>query len=170
MDDDTIINRGGTAEDIDAYAEQNGASGTEPSRQEQAWGFINSTFLKLIMSDKKVPYEVKKSIEAFWIDLFATNAVRENMIQAVNNFLWEIDIKVDSARRAGIQQLNDAITGRFLELPQEGTVERAIVKTVTFTAKQLLDAENSPEEMIQDIENTDLSEVGGGDEDDSPIV
>lgn len=138
----------------------------EESRQENAWKFINTTFIKLLQGDKKISYEMKKSVEAFWVDLFAEEIVRNNMLQAINNFLWEIDVKMDSARKAGIMQALSAV-----ELQGSNSVTGMVAITdVVKLIEDILKSEESPEEKIQDIENTDLSEVGGGDEDDTPLL
>jgi len=142
------------------------------TRQEEAYEYVSGTFVKLLENDDRISYEHKRSVIAFWEDLFAHEGVRDNMIQAFSNFLGEIDPKIDAARKAGIAQLNDAIT-RSLPLAQEGTVEWAIVKATQRIANELLEAENQVDEptiKADDLENIDLSEVGGNDEDDtSPL-
>ncbi len=142
----------------------------DKTRQEEAYDFISSTFVKLLEGDNRIGYEHKRSVIAFWEDLFAHEGVRNNMVQAFSNFLWEIDTKMDSSRKAGIQSVEDALQAQFNPqgmLYPEATLE---LKDVLAVMEQLLRAENQPEETIQDIENIDLSEVGGGNEDDtSPL-
>lgn len=142
------------------------------SRQEEAYQFVTDLFLKLIQNDVRISPEYKKAVVAYWRDMFDHEGVRNNMIQAFSNFLFEIDGKMDSARKAGISQLKDAILQSVGE-PEEGTVEYAIAKAVIGISDDLLKAESTPEEKPltdKDIENMDLSEVGGGDEDDTPLI
>lgn len=142
------------------------------TRQEEAYDYVSGIFIKLLQNDDRISYEHKRSVIAFWEDLFAHEGVKNNMLQAFSNFLDEIDGKMDAARKAGISQLNDAIT-KSLPLAQEGTVEWAIVKATQRMANELLAAEDTPEEPAltnDEIENMDLSEVGGGDEDETPLI
>lgn len=137
------------------------------SRQEQAYDEVSSTFIKLLQNDERISYEHKRSVIAFWEDLFAHEGVRNNMVQAFSNFLWEMDKHNESARKAGIMM---ALTR--LELSFKDFVE-VPTKDVIAELTNLLKEEEAPEEQTikaDDLENMDLSEVGGGDEDDtSPL-
>lgn len=137
------------------------------SRQEQAYDEVSSTFIKLLQNDERISYEHKRSVIAFWEDLFAHEGVRNNMVQAFSNFLWEMDKHNESARKAGIMM---ALTR--LELSFKDFVE-VPTKDVITELTNLLKEEEAPEEQTikaEDLENMDLSEVGGGDEDDtSPL-
>lgn len=132
------------------------------SRQEEAYDFVSSTFVKLLEGDNRISYEHKRSVIAFWEDLFAHEGVRNNMVQAFSNFLFEIDTRVDSARKAGIMQALSAIE---LHSDSNNGNYSEIVKLL----EDLLKSEEAPEEKVN-VEEMDLSEVGGGNEDDtSPL-
>lgn len=135
------------------------------TRQEEAFDYIAETFLKLIQRDKTIHH--KKEVLAFWHDFFEHEGVRNNMLQAINNFLWEIDGKLDAARKAGIDQLRTVV---LLEGKRAvGDNGFMAVRTIDDIANRLLEAENAPEETVN-ATGTDLSEVGGGDEDDTPLM
>lgn len=142
------------------------------SRQEEAYEFVSSTFVKLLEKDDRISYDHKRSVIAFWEDLFAHDGVRNNMEQAFSNFLWEIDKKMESARKAGIML---ALSTLELGFPNDAApADVAMTKEqIVTTLEGLLKMEETPEEPTieaDDLENMDLSEVGGGDEDDtSPL-
>ena len=137
------------------------------SRQEQAYDEVSSTFIKLLQNDERISYEHKRSVIAFWEDLFAHEGVRNNMVQAFSNFLWEMDKHNESARKAGIMMALTRLELSFKDLVEVPT------KDVITELTNLLKEEEAPEEQTikaEDLENMDLSEVGGGDEDDtSPL-
>lgn len=138
------------------------------TRQEEAFNFVAQTFVKLIEQDKRVAH--KEEVMAFWADFFEHGGIRDNMIQAFENFLWEIDGKMDSARKAGIVSVKEAIETEINLEGYSGTTEHLDI--VSEIIEDLLAAEEIPEENISesDVANMDLSEVGGGHEDDtSPI-
>lgn len=141
----------------------------EKTRQEEAYEFIAQTFLKLLGDDEKISYEHKRSVIVFWQDLFAHEGVRNNMLQAFSNFLDEIDGKMDSARKAGMQHVRELIE----QTADVNGTEEIYVNDVLALIDEALKVENTPEEApidAKDLENMDLSEVGGGDEDDtSPL-
>ncbi len=144
----------------------------EKSRQEEAYEFVSSTFVKLLEKDDRISYEHKRSVIAFWEDLFAHEGVRNNMVQAFSNFLWEIDKKMESALKAGIMLALSTLELGFPKDVADGDV--AMTKEqITALLEGLLKAEETPEEPTikgEDLANMDLSEVGGGDEDDtSPL-
>lgn len=141
----------------------------EKTRQEEAYEFVSNTFVKLLEDDNRISYEHKRSVIAFWQDLFAHEGVRNNMVQAFSNFLDEIDQRIDSARKGGmvsikelIQQAADVNGGEMMPVAQ-----------VISLIDEMVAVEETPEEKpieASDLENMDLSEVGGGDEDDtSPL-
>lgn len=135
------------------------------SRQEEAFEFVFNTFYRLIEGDKRTPN--KQIVLAMFQDLFGVEEVRSNMVQAFSNFLFEIDDKIDAARKAGIDQLRTTV---ILEGKRAvGDSGFMSVRTIDHIASNLLESENSEEETIEGIENMDLTEVGGGDEDDTPI-
>lgn len=140
------------------------------SRQEEAYNFVTETFLKLLENDKRISYDFKKSVMAFWEDLFAHKGVRNNMIQAFSNFLWELDNKMDSARKAGIVQAKDAVRMALEAMPSNDDDN---LPSILNAIDDLLNAENTPEEAPlteAEVKSLDLSEVGGGDEDDTPLL
>lgn len=142
-------------------------------RQEEAYDFVSGTFVKLLENDSRISYEHKRSVIAFWEDLFAHDGVRNNMVQAFSNFLEEIDPKIDAARKAGIVQMEEAITRSIPVNTIPADIWEALVAHVRQTRADLLKSEDAPEEKpikAEDLEHVDLSEVGGGDEDDtSPL-
>ncbi len=141
----------------------------EKTRQEEAYEYVSNTFVKLLEQDDRISYEHKRSVIAFWEDLFAHEGVRNNMVQAFSNFLWEIDKINDSARKAGMMQVLSAVE---LSADKEGT-EEIYYSDVIKLIEDLLKSEETPEEptiKAEDLEDVDLSEVGGNDEDDtSPL-
>ncbi len=142
----------------------------EISRQEEAFNYVAQTFLQLIQRDDKIPH--KKEVMAFWQDFFEHEGVRNNMIQAFSNFLWEVDLKLDASRKAGIVQLSNALK---LAMPGDATHPEnlAVSKLISHVVEQQLASENGAEEKpLTDTEvaETDLSEVGGGNEDDTPLL
>lgn len=151
-----------------------GAHGTTPSkkisRQEGAFDFVAGTFLRLIENDPRVAN--KKEVLAFWHDFFAHEGVRNNMIQAFSNFLWEVDGRINSARKAGMVQIKEAIELEAKKYQLENIDDATIrISYVYELIDQMLSAESTPEETLTDeaIAKMDLSEVGGGNEDDTPI-
>ena len=142
------------------------------TRQEQAYDYVSGTFVKLLEKDNRISYEHKRSVIAFWEDLFAHEGVRNNMVQAFSNFLGEIDNRMESARKAGIML---ALSVLELGFPSDAAAaDVAMTKEqIVSTLEDLLKVESTPEEptiKADDLENMDLSEVGGNDEDDtSPL-
>lgn len=137
------------------------------SRQEEAYEYISGNFVKLLEGDTRISYEHKRSVIAFWEDLFAHEGVRNLMVQAFSNFLWEIDKKNQAALKAGITMALSRI-----EL-LAGDQEEVSVKAVIAELENMLKEEDTPAETpikAEDLENVDLSEVGGGDEDDTPLI
>ena len=45
------------------------------TRQEQAYDYVSGTFVKLLEKDDRISYEHKRSVIAFWEDLFAHEGV-----------------------------------------------------------------------------------------------
>lgn len=137
------------------------------SRQEEAYEAVSGTFVKLLEGDNRISYEHKRSVIAFWEDLFAHEGVRNNMVQAFSNFLWEIDKHNEAARKAGIMMAVSRI--ELLADGQEEVSTAAIIKAL----EEMLKEESTPEEPTikgEELENADLTEVGGGNEDDtSPL-
>lgn len=144
----------------------------EKSRQEEAYDYVSGNFIKLLEGDDRISYEHKRSVMAFWEDLFAHEGVRNLMVQAFSNFLSEIDLRIDAARKAGMMQIREAFE---LAVPAdaEHPENLAVSKLVLSIIDEQLAVEATPEEpgiKAEDLENMDLSEVGGGDEDDtSPL-
>ena len=142
------------------------------SRQEEAWEYISNTFIRLINTDKNIAYDHKRSVIAFWEDLFWHDGVKNNILQAVSNLLWEIDGKMDSARKAGIMMALSTIERNFPKDAEASGV--AMTKQqITLLLESLLKSEGNPEEQElgeDEIQDMDLSEVGGNDEDDTPLV
>lgn len=149
------------------------------NRQEQAYEYVTETFLKLLQQDKRIGAEHKKSVLAFYKDMFEHEGVRNNMIQAFSNFLGEVDRRIDASRKAGIASVKEAL---LLQARSNGTMvsdngniigklDIDLMDTIHLI-NVLLDEENSHEETLtdDDIANTDLTEVGGGDEDDTPLI
>lgn len=140
------------------------------NRQEQAFEFWKKTFLKLIAQSKDIPR--KQDALAELHDFFEYPGIRDNMVQAFSNFLFEIDDKLDASRKAGIQQVRDSFEQALASAnpgPGEG-VAAMTEKAIFALIDEQLKLENTPEETIPDVATTDLSEVGGGDEDDTPLV
>jgi hypothetical protein len=148
------------------------------SRQEKAYDYVTSIFLRLLKRDKNISYEYKQSITTFYEDMFAHEGVRNNMIQAFSNFLDEIDKRMDASRRAGICSVREAV---LLQAAANGTAISPSCGAISGKLdlnpvdvvgliNELLEAEDEPEDVVSDIESMDLSEVGGGEEDDTPIL
>lgn len=137
------------------------------SRQEEAFEYVTKTFIKLVENDSTI--HDKKDIMAFWQDCFDYPGVRENMIQAFSNFLFDIDDKMDAARKAGIMQVRDVIQ-RSANLPKPKLMTPDIILTIIDGI--LLDEDQPEERPINgdDVAKEDLSEVGGGDENDEPLI
>jgi hypothetical protein len=141
----------------------------EKTRQEVAYDYISEHLIKLLQKDDRIAYEHKRSVISFWQDLFEHEGVKNNLLMAISDYLFEVDVKLQAARQAGIVQILDAIRLERGNLT-EGTEAFGALGAVLKLGEEILVEEKKPEEMIQDIENTDLSEVGGGDEDDtSPL-
>ena len=141
----------------------------EQTRQEEAYDFVSNTFVKLLEGDERIGYEHKRSVIAFWEDLFAHEGVRNNMVQAFSNFLDEIDQRIDSARKGGMVSIKELIQ----QAADVNGGETIPVAQVIGLIDEMVAVEETPEEkpiIASDLENVDLSEVGGGDEDDtSPL-
>lgn len=133
------------------------------SRQEQAYETVTHTFLKLLERDKRISYEHKRSVLAFYKDMFAHEGVRNNMILAFSGFLWNIDKKIDASRKSGMIQIRDMFDNQVIDSDN-------IKKLLLSMIDEQISIENSIEETIGDIETTNLTEVGGGDEDDTPLI
>lgn len=137
------------------------------NRQEEAYDFVSQTFIKLLERDNRIAYEHKRSVIAFWEDLFAHEGVRNNMIQAFSNFMFEIDDRMSAARKAGMMQVHYAV--------EKAAASQTLNKKLTpemllMLIDGLVIGEGAPEETIPDVATTDLSEVGGGNEDDTPLL
>lgn len=148
------------------------------SPQEELFNFWEKNFIKLIESATDVPQ--KKEIVAGWKDALEWPGVRSTMIQAFSNILWEFSKKLDAARGAGMIELRNAlvaqanangskvsITGDTFSVV--GKLDMDIAQMLQ-TAYNLLEAEKSAEEPMGDVSKIDLTEVGGGDEDDTPLL
>jgi len=138
------------------------------TRQEEAYEYISETFQKLLQPDDRIGSEHRESVLAFWADLFTHEGVRNNMLLAFSGFMDEIDKRLDASRKAGIASVKEAID---LEINLDGyfggTEHLDIVEDII---KHLLAVENTPEQSITVTDKTDLTEVGGGDEDDTPLL
>lgn len=123
----------------------------KPSRQEEAFDFVTKTFIKLLEQDKRIAYEHKRSVIAFYEDLFAHEGIRNNMVQAFSNLLWDTEASVEK--------------GIMYELVQ-------VVKMIPKVAKADDPNTKAIEAMMLELiaEVGDLKEVGGGDEDDTPLI
>lgn len=141
---------------------------SEKTRQEEGYEYVSSTFIRLLQDDPRISTEHKRTVLAWWEDLFAHDGVKNNMLQAFSNFFDEVDQRVDATRKAGIAQVDEAISlyaGGVDKVP-DGYIKLDQVHAII---KQLLDAENSPEETV-DAASMDLTELGEEDEDDTPLV
>lgn len=135
------------------------------SRQEEAYEYVSKLFVKLLEKDDRISYEHKRSVIAFWEDLFAHDGVKNNMVQAFSNFLWEIDKRNEAARKAGIMMALSRVELDFKDFVEVPT------KDISTSILNLLKEESDvDEEIIDKIATMDLSEVGGGDEDETPAV
>ncbi len=140
------------------------------TRQEEAYNFIANNFIELVQKDKKLAYDYKRSLLAFLGDAMADENVMNDLLQAISNFLWEIDKKIDSSRKAGMIELKDAI--RITFNPNGEMFKEAHLCSILALCDSIVDKENTPDEPSltdDEVSNMDLSEVGGGDEDDSPL-
>lgn len=157
-------------EQVDSWKE---AHNLYLSPQEQAYEYVTETFLKLLQQDKRIGAEHKKSVIAFYEDMFAHEGVRNNMIQAFSNFLDEVNKRVDKARQAGMEAVREEVQLQYnpqgllypsIDIPYEDL--GALID------RMLLVEQNPEEENLTDdtIANMDLSEVGGDDEDDTPLI
>lgn len=131
----------------------------EKTREKEAFNQIAITFVRLIQRDKDIPH--KREVIAYWEDFFAHPGVKANMVQAISNFLWDQDDKVDAKLKDEMKALLDIIP-KVADADNENT--QKIMAAIT--------AMINVETIIEDVkvEDVDLSEVGGGDEDDtSPL-
>lgn len=137
------------------------------SRQELAYDKVSDTFVKLLENDTRISYEHKRSVIAFWQDLFAHEGVRNNMIQAFSNFLWDQDNDLD-AKVAGELAVIQNMILHIADPENENT--KKITETLTQMINERMD--KAPMRMLteEEIAGVDLSEVGGGDEDDTPLI
>lgn len=140
------------------------------TRQEEAYEYVTSTFLKLLEQDKRIGYEHKRSVLAFYEDMFAHGGVRDNMLQAFSNFLAETDKRMDAVRKAGIQSVMDSLNMQYTTNGEINPYFDIPYEEVIDLIRGLLHAENTKEQTITVTEDTDLTEVGGGDEDDTPLL
>lgn len=139
------------------------------SRQEEAYSSVMNTFTRLVYNDPKI--HNKEDILAFWHDFFENPGVKNNMVQAFSNFLWEIDQRIDAAKLAGMEQIREAFD---LAVPGDASHPEnlAVSKLVNAIIDEQIALEKTPETELEEseIESTDLTEVGGGDEDDTPLI
>jgi hypothetical protein len=142
---------------------------SKKTRQEEAYEYVTSTFIKLLEQDKRISYEHKRSVLAFYEDMFAHGGVRDNMLQAFSNFLGEIDKRMDAARLAGLYEAREALE---LAIPAGSSWPQSIAtqRFVLSIIDEQINVENTKEQTITVTEDTDLTEVGGGDEDDTPLL
>lgn len=140
------------------------------TRQEEGYEYISSTFIRLLQDDPRISHEHKRSVLAWWEDLFAHEGVKNNMLQAFSNFFDEIDKRVDASRKAGLQSAKDAVHAQAKEYDLVGIADATIkIGFVYKIIDDLIAAENSPEETVN-AADMDLSELGEEDEDDTPLV
>lgn len=139
----------------------------KPTRQEVAYQEIGATFLALIQRDPLIDTETRKTVVAWWVDLFDHPGVANNMKLAISNLLAQQDKRVDAARKAGMVQVLEAFD---LAVPADAKhpANLAVSKLVHSIVSEQLEQENSPVEMIGP-EDMDLSELGEEDEDNTPI-
>lgn len=137
---------------------------TKLSRQEQGFNFFAEMFLKLIAADKKI--EHKKEVLAYFHDLLEHGGVRNNMIQAFSEFMWEHDKKC----QADLVSELKTIQSMFASMLTQNETTEIVIKTLDqFIAESWQPVEyQKAEELIAEV--GDLSEVGGGDEDDTPLL
>lgn len=140
------------------------------SQQEEAYEYVSKTFLKLLQQDPRIGSESREDVLASWDDLFEHEGVRNNMLQAFGNFMDEIDKRMDASRKAGIAQLRDQMILNLRSTEQDNERLQGAIIAINRMANELLAIENSPEQVIPVTENVDLTEVGGGDEDDTPLL
>lgn len=138
------------------------------TRQEEAYEYITSDFFKLLERDKRIDPELRGAVIAYWQDLFEHPGVKNNMLQSVSNFLGEVDKRMDASRKAGIVQMKDTLVLNLRSMYQDGPEVGGAIKDLENMAADLIAQEDTAEEII-DPEAEDLSEVGGADEDDTPI-
>lgn len=139
-----------------------------PTRQEIAYQEIGATFLTLIQRDPLIDPEMRKTVVAWWVDLFDHPGVANNMKLAISNLLAQQDKRVDAARKAGIQSVRDAIEMQYNSAKLLYPSVDIPLEEINGVIDALLFAEESTEEVI-DAAEMDLSEVGGNDEDNTPI-
>lgn len=135
------------------------------SRQEEAFDYVAQTFLKLIQKDKTIPH--KKEVMAFWHDFFEHEGVRNNMIQAFSNLLWEIDGKIENAKAVELLELQKMVD-KVADPENENTKKIKTLISKLIDEKKTTIKFQSPDELLDEV--GDLSEVGGGNEDDTPLI
>ena len=135
------------------------------TNQQEAFEYISTTFQKSVLADENISYEFRKDIIAGWEDISQDPIIGTHLLQAVTNFLWEVDGKLEAARKAGIVM---ALTRLELVYGINPTPEQqATIREL----ENLLKEESAAEEQeVSDVGELDLSEVGGNDEDDTPLV
>lgn len=138
------------------------------TRQEEAYDYITGTFFELLQRDKRIDPEMRGAVIAYWQDLFEHPGIRNNMLQAFSNFLSEIDKRMDASRKAGIVQLRDQLVLNLRGVKQDDEHLEGAIRGLNQMVNELLAQEDTQEEIV-DPEAEDLSEVGGADEDDTPI-
>lgn len=132
---------------------------SEKSRQEKVFDQIAVTFVRLIQRDKDIPH--KREVLAYWEDFFAHQGVRNNMVQAISNYLWDLDDQTDAKLKDEMKALLDII-------PKVADADNENTKKIMAAITAIINVENVIEEVS--VGNTDLAEVGGGDEDDTPLI
>ena len=136
------------------------------TNQEEALEFISTAFKASVSVDRKIDPNDRKAITDWWEEAIINEPIIGlHLLQAITNFLWEIDKKMESAHKAGIVMAITRLELVFNANPIPGG-ESIIAELV-----QLLKEESNPEVTeLTDVDKVDLSEVGGNDEDDTPLV
>lgn len=130
------------------------------SKQEQAFNEVTETFMRLIERDGRI--EHKKEVLAFYNDLFEHPGVRNNMLQAFSNFLWHLDANQDAKAVGALQDFLDLI-------PKIADPENENTQKIMQHLRTLIEEETNTDSEDVSVDE-DLSEVGGGDEDNTPLL
>jgi len=130
------------------------------SRQEIGFELWVRTFVQLVGENKDMPH--KKEVLAWWHDFFEHRGVRDNMLQAFTNFMWDYDDKVQEDVASELKML-------LTMIPKVADPENENTKRIVQTLEELIDDATEPldfqpaNELNAEFSDQDLEEVGGSD-------
>ena len=137
------------------------------SRQEQGFELWKVTFFKLITTDKTIPYEDRKMILGMLHDVMDLPVVRTNMVQAFSNFMWSNDDKVQQDVANELKTLQSMIPKLVQPGSKDAAVIRHAMEDIIREAEEVVNYHDASDIIA---EEPDLSEVGGDEEDNRPML